>query len=793
MNNRKHASMPIWDNIMGKWQIITHGVILALLCLVLARPAMGHGGNVTLAELQEQPGAEYQLTVDLPNALAGSALTPQLPPRCRLSEAAPPDSSATVLQFAFTCDGQPLSRNDVLGLPWPTAGGIVTVYWQAGTSQSQFFAATDDGVIVALDQFETAEASWIPQLRQDAIAGLSHIFIAWPHLLFLIALAFWARANKLVQFVTAFTVGGLLSVAIAVVSSITLSLAIAETAVILATAALALLGTRRDLAATPNWRSKWVVLSLAILGLVHGLVWAGALSQGGASSVQLGIRLLVLILGMDAAQLLVMLAIPGLMTLGHRIPQVSQWRRGIGYGLAGLAIVAIAIPQTYQGQSLSVLPSASSATPTGADTGANVVLNASATAPAITPDSGAATVPESDLQSETDALLDDESTGADATDRTFAIEGFVTIEPLEVRSEILLDVSALLASDLIETPPNTPTLAVDAQESFKQAIAQALADGLVLKIDDTVAPPILDQVNFVIVEETGIANRETPIPEVLDEATLGVVLRYPTTTVPQSVTVEWSIFSPTIQRIATTITDPQGSEEQVLTPQQPSARWQNALVNVAVPSIEAIGVNVTHRTLPVVSLILIIAALWLDKRGFFFKGEYPRFAFAATRVMLPLAIWVYPVGALPLQLPPPFQPQPSPTQAALIVEKLLTNIYQSFAFNTEEAIYDKLAVSVEGEQLTDIYLENRRALEVENRGGARARVDQVDVTEVSSVHSAPGKQLLVQAEWMVGGAVSHFGHTHYRHNLYVASITLTYVDSVWKIKRIDVVDEHRLL
>lgn len=788
--------MPILGDIMRRWQTVACGVTLTLLCLILAPPAMAHGGNVTLAELQERPNAEYELTVDLPNALAGSLLTPQLPARCRLSPGESPDPSATVLPFAFTCDGQPLTHHDVLGLPWPTAGGIVTVYWQDGTSQSQFFAATEDSVTVVLGQFETTAASWIPQLRQDTIAGLSHIFMAWPHLLLLLALAFWARVKNLLQLVTAFMAGSLFSVAIAAVSNITLPAAIAETAIILATTVLALLGTRRTLLPSAHGMAKWAYLPLILLGLLHGLGWTSLLSQSGASGVQLSLRLLVMILGMDAAQLLVMLAISGMTTLGRRIPQASQWRRGIGFGLAALAMVAIAIPQTYQGPDLSAVSLVSNAPANTPDTDANLTLNTSATAPAIATVTGV--TPPTDSPPETAVPSSDETAGAtSAGDRVSPIEGFITIEPLEVRAEILLDVSAILTSDLINTPPDVPILPVEAQAAFQQDVAQAVTNGLVLTIDDAVATPILDQVNFVTLEETGIANRETPIPEALEEAALGVVLRYPTTAVPQSVTVKWSMFSSTIEQIATTITDPQGSEAQVLTPAQPSARWQNTLVNVAVPNIEAIGVNVSRRTVPIVALLLLVTALCFDQWGHrlkpIIKVEHPRFTLTATRIVLPLAIWLYPVGALPLQLPAPFQPQPSPTQAALIVEKLLTNIYQSFEFNTEEAIYDKLAISVEGEQLTDIYLENRRALEVENRGGARARVDQVDVTEVSSVHSAPGKQLLVQAEWMVGGAVSHFGHTHYRHNLYVASITLTYIDSVWKIKRIDVVDEHRLL
>ncbi|MEL7505674.1 MAG: hypothetical protein AAFN18_24760, partial [Cyanobacteria bacterium J06554_6] len=69
----------------------------------------------------------------------------------------------------------------------------------------------------------------------------------------------------------------------------------------------------------------------------------------------------------------------------------------------------------------------------------------------------------------------------------------------------------------------------------------------------------------------------------------------------------------------------------------------------------------------------------------------------------------------------------------------------------------------------------------------------VDVTEIGSVQSLPNKEVVVQAEWLARGSVNHFGHTHYRNNLYVALVTLTYADSVWKIKNIEVVDEYRLL
>ena len=63
---------------MRQWRrSITSTAILALFYLAAGRPANGHSGDVTLAELREQPEATYQLKVDLPDALAGSQRTPR--------------------------------------------------------------------------------------------------------------------------------------------------------------------------------------------------------------------------------------------------------------------------------------------------------------------------------------------------------------------------------------------------------------------------------------------------------------------------------------------------------------------------------------------------------------------------------------------------------------------------------------------------------------------------------------------------------------------------------------------
>jgi hypothetical protein len=163
-----------------------------------------------------------------------------------------------------------------------------------------------------------------------------------------------------------------------------------------------------------------------------------------------------------------------------------------------------------------------------------------------------------------------------------------------------------------------------------------------------------------------------------------------------------------------------------------------------------------------------------------FVGEYGA-AFADVVEALPTNQWSGPVESS------------RGVHLVRLTDDLLTNVYRSFDFRDEEVVYDRLAVSVVGPQLADVYLENRRALELENRGGARASVDEVEILEVGSPRRDGAGGFRVNATWSVSGSVNHFGHVHYRQNRYEAELHLQVVDGVWKLRQIELLDERRVL
>jgi hypothetical protein len=167
-------------------------------------------------------------------------------------------------------------------------------------------------------------------------------------------------------------------------------------------------------------------------------------------------------------------------------------------------------------------------------------------------------------------------------------------------------------------------------------------------------------------------------------------------------------------------------------------------------------------------------------------------SFTAGRIALALALITAPLAQVAVALPAPFSGRISTGQARHILAGLLPNVYRAFEFRDETAVYDRLAVAVTGETLTTIYLDHRRALELAERGGARARVDAVEVLEVSDITARDDGGFEADASWTIGGSVTHFGHRHFRQNRYDARVTVVSDAGLWKIRTLEVLDQERI-
>jgi hypothetical protein len=156
-------------------------------------------------------------------------------------------------------------------------------------------------------------------------------------------------------------------------------------------------------------------------------------------------------------------------------------------------------------------------------------------------------------------------------------------------------------------------------------------------------------------------------------------------------------------------------------------------------------------------------------------------ALAAGALLLPIAR---------VSVAVPFQELPalSEQEAKGILERLLHNVYRSFDHHDESLVYDRLARSLEGELLPEVYLETRQSMEVKNQGGLRISVKEVLVTELESIGDKV-EQPTFRCRWRVSGWIGHWGHVHRRENEHVANITIAAREGAWKITDMELLDE----
>jgi hypothetical protein len=366
------------------------------------------------------------------------------------------------------------------------------------------------------------------------------------------------------------------------------------------------------------------------------------------------------------------------------------------------------------------------------------------------------------------------------------LQSFVTVAAFEVRHEVLVRLRDI--AERIGLEPSGE-LAVDAQEEVKRQVHQLVEMRTRFAIDQREMEPVEVRVDFLSLEARGALPRLSPVPEPIDAAWLGVTAVYLTESTPRQVSLTWDGFD-TEAMVPVTVTDPESSRTVELTQRRPALRWDNELSEDPTPIVSATAVDPPVLWLPLLFLALLGPAIAFGVAAL--RGRWRAPSIALTRVALSCAVLLAPFGNVALPLPPSIGGIPDQDGSKRILARLLPNVYRAFEFPTESAAYDRLALSVTGDALTDVYLEHRRAVRMEERGGARARVETVEVVEVDSVEPGSSGGFLADAAWTVGGTVTHFGHRHFRQNRYDARVAVVPVEGHWKIHSIEVLDEKRL-
>lgn len=377
-----------------------------------------------------------------------------------------------------------------------------------------------------------------------------------------------------------------------------------------------------------------------------------------------------------------------------------------------------------------------------------------------------------------------------------ALMSFLYVEPYEVRHEILSRVKdldewmdlGLRGKEYIE---------VDELEPLKQRIGEFLLTKNLVKVDGVALKPILDRSNYVKVGIKGIQLLEKPERLEISTAIIGVIITYITDGMPKEVTVDWELFTDQIQRLPATSVDPAGPFLSYVEPSDNVHKWTNFLKNYEIPTVIKISVadTVEELNIPIILVISIVIALplvWVVWRRK--QKRQPVIIYSSVLVLVIVAgIASYPYVQITTQRPVALVTKIDDAESKLILESLLKNVYRAFDFREEQDVYDKLALSIHGDLLADIYLQHRKSFAVQKAGGAQAKVKEVNIIDASAEAADDESHTFnIKSQWMAMGNVGHWGHVHTRINQYDAIVKVKAIDGHWKIIGLELLEEKRI-
>jgi len=364
-----------------------------------------------------------------------------------------------------------------------------------------------------------------------------------------------------------------------------------------------------------------------------------------------------------------------------------------------------------------------------------------------------------------------------------ALNVFLYVEPYEVRVEIIArpaDLQQWIDLGL----EGRDTIPVELQAELKSKSAEFLGNQIHLTVDGQPLQPALDRINFL--RRTLRTSMVVDPPETLNiySATLGAIYVAPTHGLPQDAKVTWNLFSPKLAEVSAAATDEAGPMPYKLTAADNVLHWQNFLKRPTIPQLLPVAAPPPGWMRPartagwVLCGIMTVGFLVVARGGL--AGSRKR-----TQGLLLLATLVCLLG---VSLALTRVASPGREQ----VGNLLRNIYHAFDFRDEGTVYDVLAQSVTGDLLTDVYLETRKGLELASQGGAKVKVKEVDVLQVTPRPLRGQAGFLAHCQWNVMGSVGHWGHIHQRTNQYEAELTIRPVDGHWKITGLELLQEERV-
>jgi len=738
------SGLKIMNSIKSVLTVLFFGFLL----FTISFEVIADDPGITKVRLIQQTDTSYLLEADVPQILLNTIKRPVLPDRFQMTNFDFTNQSGWItLKMTITTSGSSLSPEDEIVLPWLRNGIDFTAQWLDGSIYKGLFNRSLNGIHIPLAEVMPKHKTTQEVLEESFLQGLKHFGFRFIHVLLVFILVIRIPNYTVLKYLLWYSFGQATSMIMVELGIAGIDLLYSELLLLIVVFVFAY-------SLAYNKPFRFAGYALFVSGLIHGISFLHELEGDHLEPVQRIQSLFAFNMAIDLVQYLLTLF---LLVILPRLKGIWKQEKRIGIALGSISIFLLLL--IYQKNISLGITQILDFRSSKSATSINIPVAGNVSTRQVQRGAGIMTTP-------------------------FML--FLSVEPYEVRQEILMEAREVLR--VFDPGYSDDFIPVAMQEELNTKISRKILENTAVRVNDTNIQPGELNVHFVHLSRGGVSIREKPIEESVQEGILGITIIYDIETLPDSIDVNWEFFTDTVRLVEASVVDAHGAFTRVLSPEDHDVQWENRLSGYRVPVIEAITVE--KYAAPLVSLLLILVIALYVLIGLA-QGKRIRFK-RAGRLVLILAFILYPFIRTSSSIPFATQWKPSKERTGILLNDLLTNVYRAFDRRHEDAVYDRLALSVTGDQLTDIYLQNRQVMALENRGGARAKVDEVNILDVSTVEYSDDQALVADATWTVRGSVNHFGHTHYRQNQYRALVSFVNEDEVWKISSIEPIEEIRL-
>lgn len=721
--------------------------LLALVFLGYSQMLFADDPGITKVRLIQQTDTVYLFETDVPAIIMSSIRTPVFPERFKIRDFEYTDQSGWItLRWTISSSGEPLLPEEEIVLPWLRNGVDFTVQWKNGSTFKGLYNRSLNGIHIPLSELMPVQKTTQEVLQEGFMLGLKHFSFKFVHPLLILVLVLAFPSFKVVRYLLAISLGQMAAMILVELGLPGFDLLFADILFILIIFLL-------SYSKAYHIKFNYLTFILAFAGIIHGLSYAFEINSDDLKPLQLIQSLFAFNIATDlgyylfAALLLLILRFIPKSTLN------SKWLT-IATGSISVMIVLLIFSKNKKTEQFQILEQKKT------------------------------TVIKYDPATKTTELPSPKvQRGANIMNTPIML--YLSVEPFEIRQEILLQAS-VVNEFLHFNAEGSDIIPIAKHEQIKKDLQYAISSKDTMYVDDRLVKPTDVITNFVTLSRGGVSVRETPVEEKIDEAIFGVTLIYEVESYPDSISIDWKLF-PNSVPIEASAVDPHSTYTTVLTPDENIIYWKSRLAGYQAPAIETIKVEIQPQAIFSFIIwfivLLLVIFYWINKK---------KIKWRLIAVAIVLGLFVYPFLRERMNFPFMIQGKPSSEKAGVILNDLLSNVYRAFDRRNESDVYDRLSLSVTSDQLTSIYMQNRQSMALENRGGARANIDDVNIQEVYDIKRDENGGYIADTRWTVGGSVNHFGHTHYRQNQYRALVSFGIYDENWKIRNIELLDTRRL-